>query len=348
MTTRRKIQNRQRTKNALRRIKRRNDKIHKLLRSRKNKATRKYSQQKSKMIGGYGGIDHVEFNIYFYPEDVAGEYRKKRKQIMSYKDIRQIRFAHEEFFVGKTQKGLNPKFCVPYYDEYLFAVIVYDSNNLYVCDNPKFNLGENEKKNEKLRLLIKKLFGIDSTKDPKASKSVDSIIFDKTGKGIVLKPNEGIKIGGTHKIQQTNIEKARQGKDPYEHMNNFTPVESATNLLTDFNRSTLRESPDSEKLKIQESLKSQLEAIIQELTFDNFKFAVEPTKQKFPVYTPWDAWNSRNSNNYYKGLLIERSPTVKQYCITQNDDTVNQPIAEEEYDMSDPTYAHVGDDDILD
>jgi hypothetical protein len=82
--------------------------------------------------------------------------------------------------------GPNPRFCVPYYDEYLFAVIVYDSNNLYVFDNPKFNLGGKDKKNEKLRLLIKTLFGIDVSKDPNASKSVDKIIFDaKIGKGVV-------------------------------------------------------------------------------------------------------------------------------------------------------------------
>ena len=207
MTTRRKIQNRQRTKNALRRIKRRNDKIHKLLRSRKNKATRKYSQQKSKMIGGgiNDYLDYVAFNIYCYPTDIAGEYRKKRKEVMSksnyIEDGRNPRDAKHDYLFG----GDYPRFCVPYYEEYLFAVIAYDSNNLYVFDNPNFNLGGADMKNEKLLLLIQKLFGIDSTKDPNASTSVSKIIFDKTGKGIVLKPNEGITFSGTHKLQQTNI-----------------------------------------------------------------------------------------------------------------------------------------------
>lgn len=342
MSTRRKIQNRQRTKNVLRRIKRRNDKIHKLLRSRKNKATRKYSQQKSKMIGGYGGPDYVAFDIYFYPEDIAGEYKKKRVEVMSKSkyivDGKNPRYEqHKYLFAGSRS---SPRFCVPYYDEYLFAVIVYDSNNLYVFDNPNFNLGEADMKNKNLRLLIQKLFGIDFSKDPKAYTSVSKIIFDKTGKGIVLKPNEGIHIGGTHKLQQTNIEKARQGKDPYEDMKNFTPVESATKLLTDFK--TLRESPDSKKLKIPESLKSQLEEIITGLNFDNFKCKVEPTttNQIFPVFNPWNAWNSQISNNYYKVQLSKRSSTVNEYCTTQNKDTGNQPIADEEYDISDHTFGN--------
>ena len=131
-------------------------------------------------------------------------------------------------------------------------------------------------------------------------------------------------------------------------MKNFTPVQRTTKLLTDFKTSTLRESPDSEKLKIQESLKLQLEAIIQELTiqelsFDSFKFVVEPTKQTFPVYTPWDAWNSKNSSNYYKGLLIGRSKTVKDYCKAKNNDTGNKPTADEKYDISKHTYERVGD-----
>ena len=343
MTTRRKIQNRQRTKNVLRRIKRRNDKIHKLLRSRKNKATRKYSQQKSKMIGGYGGPDYVAFNIYFYPEDIAGEYKKKRVEVMSKSNRKEEwsnpRSDEHDYLFG----GPNPRFCVPYYDEYLFAVIVYDSNNLYVFDNPKFNLGGEDEKNEKLRLLIKTLFGIDISKDPNAYNSVDSIIFNnKKGKGLVLKPNEGVfSMGGTHKLQQTNIEKARQGKDdPYEDMKNFTPNPRATKLLTDFKTSTSRELKDTEKLKRQESLKSQLEAIIPELSFDSFKFAVEPTKQIFPVYTPWEAWNEPISNNYYEGLLSGRSPSVIKDCITQ----YVTPTDDEKYDISEHTYARVGDD----
>jgi hypothetical protein len=336
MTTRRKIQNRQRTKNVLRRIKRRNDKIHKLLRSRKNKATRKYSQQKSKMIGGYGGADYVAFNIYFYPEDIAGEYKKKRAEVMNISNHKEgwsnPRSDEHDYLFG----GPNPRFCVPYYDEYLFAVIVYDSNNLYVFDNPKFNLGGEDKKNEKLRLLIKTLFGIDFSKDPNAYKSVDSIIFDKKiGKGVVLKPKEGLSsmTPGTHKLQQSNIQKSYQIKgDPYEDMNNVTPVQRATNLLTDFKTSTLRELKDTEKLKRQESLKSQLEVIIKELQFG--KFEVEPTKEIFPVYTPWDAWNKRNSNNYYEGLLKGRSPSVIKECNTQ----YVKPTVDEAYDISDHIY----------
>jgi len=349
MTTRRKIQNRQRTKNAIRRIKRRNDKIHKLLRSRKNKATRKYSQQKSKMIGGGGGQDYVAFNIYFYPEDIAGEYRKKREEVLTYyKKYDNERGRRDYYLFG----GPNPRFCVPYYDEYLFAVIVYDSNNLYVFDNPKFNLGGKDKKNEKLRLLIKTLFGIDVSKDPNASKSVDKIIFDEKGKGIVLKPNK-YKIGGTHKLQQTNQ------KDQYEDMNNVTPIQTATELLTEFNRLALKKLTEFNRLTLKEfnkltlkeledteNLKLQLEAIIQELKFDNFKFAVEPTKQIFPVEIPWYAWDSRSGEYYYyENLLKGRSDTVKKYCIAQNNDIGNKPTTEENYDILEHNYGYVAGDD---
>jgi hypothetical protein len=138
---------------------------------------------------------------------------------------------------------------------------------------------------------------------------------------------------GTHKLQQSNIEKSYQGKDdPYEDMNNVTPDKRATNLLTDFKTSTLRELKDTEKLKRQESLKSQLEVIIKELQFGNFK--VEPTKEIFPVYTPWDAWNRQTSNNYYEGLLKGRLPPVKKECNTQ----YVKPTVDEAYDISDHIY----------
>ena len=69
MITRRKIQNRQRTKNALRRATRRDDKIHKSLRHRKNKVARKYSSAKNnrlnihEMTGGAPPPIPVKFDV---------------------------------------------------------------------------------------------------------------------------------------------------------------------------------------------------------------------------------------------------------------------------------------------